>query len=118
MTAYTMDSFDNPGLRKHMPFLCQIGAIDEEWKPQETATIKRSNIDPESWIVEWTENGLPYGMLFGVTESPVFDYPDKGNIDPVDILTSLNEMTNDERIEIFSHFCGHCGCKNPSCGCA
>lgn len=38
-------------------------------------------------------------------------------VENLDIKTTLDNLTNDERMEIFYHYCRDCGSKNPSCQC-
>jgi hypothetical protein len=33
------------------------------------------------------------------------------------ILSLLNELTDRERLEVFSNFCTYCGCNDPKCQC-
>ena len=33
------------------------------------------------------------------------------------IIEELNKLTDEERLEIFDHYCKECGKKNPRCQC-
>jgi hypothetical protein len=33
-------------------------------------------------------------------------------------LNILNKLSDEERLEVFSHFCKYCGCSNPYCQCS
>jgi hypothetical protein len=35
-----------------------------------------------------------------------------------EIIEMLKQLTDDERLEIFSHFCRYCGTKETPCFCA
>lgn len=34
-----------------------------------------------------------------------------------DITQQVDELTEDERVELFNQYCIHCGDKDPSCQC-
>lgn len=36
----------------------------------------------------------------------------------IEAVNLMGGLTDDERMEVMSHFCRHCGCKNPSCQCS
>jgi hypothetical protein len=33
------------------------------------------------------------------------------------IVNQLEDLTDEQRLEVFSHFCKHCGCNDPKCQC-
>lgn len=59
---------------------------------------ERLHLDP----LEFTgrDNGLPVSQQFQIAA-----------------VNALNELTNDERAEVFARYCVHCGSNDPTCQC-
>jgi hypothetical protein len=62
----------------------------------------------------------PITDSFGYTELPnvLFQSVTKGEPLADLVKASLNTMTDEERLEIFNHYCKHCGSTNTNCYCA
>ena len=54
--------------------------------------------------------GKRFGTLDGINHYSVCNH--------IVIINLLNQLTDDERLNIFNEYCKHCGNKNSNCQCA
>ena len=114
-TNYTEESFSHPDFAIWVPQLKEHGGLKPDGSPKDGSILRRSIDNPSLWMALWTEEGLQYGLEFGGTRRA--SECEFTTLDPVDILAYLNALTDDERMEIISRFCHHCGSKDTSCQC-
>lgn len=69
------------------------------------------------------EDNEDIGPFFYERFEPEPEHPqswtvDRGDVQPIYLKGMLDVLSDDERIELFSHYCVHCGSKDIPCYCS
>ena len=75
-----------------------------------------------SMFKHWANKPENIGPVYYENFKPEPEHPkswvvDRGDYQPISIKAYLDSLTDEERLEVFSHYCKHCGTKDKPCYC-